>query len=132
MLGLRADDKKDDGQVNGFLGKELTVTGKMSFDGLVRIDGRFNGEIDSSGTLVIGDDAVVEARIKVDTTLITGKVKGEIEATSKIELRKPCKLYGNIKTPNLIIGEGVIFEGSCEMGDLEEAVVTPLPLSKEG
>ncbi|MEE9591677.1 MAG: polymer-forming cytoskeletal protein [Thermodesulfobacteriota bacterium] len=133
MLGRLTGNEKDDKQVNGFIGKDLSITGKMRFDGLVRIDGKFNGDIDSSGTLIIGDEAVVDANIKVDTTLITGEVKGEIEATSKIELRKPCKLYGNIKTPNLIIGEGVIFEGNCEMGDLKEAVVvTPLPLSKEG
>ncbi|MEE8185430.1 MAG: polymer-forming cytoskeletal protein [Thermodesulfobacteriota bacterium] len=134
MLGRLTGNEKDDKQVNGFIGKDLSITGKMRFDGLVRIDGKFNGDIDSSsGTLIIGDEAVVDANIKVDTTLITGEVKGEIEATSKIELRKPCKLYGNIKTPNLIIGEGVIFEGNCEMGDLKEAVVVaPLPFSKEG
>jgi cytoskeletal protein CcmA (bactofilin family) len=41
-------------------------------------------------------------------------------------------MYGNLKTSNLIIGEGVVFEGNCEMGDLQEAVVTPLHIEREG
>jgi cytoskeletal protein CcmA (bactofilin family) len=74
----------------------------------------------------------VEAKIKVDAIVITGEVRGEINAASRIDLRKPCKMYGNLKTPNLIIGEGVVFEGNCEMGNLESPVVTPLRIEREG
>ncbi|MFQ5586683.1 MAG: polymer-forming cytoskeletal protein [Thermodesulfobacteriota bacterium] len=132
MFGKNNDSSRESDQMNGFIGKHLTVTGKLNFEGTVRIDGRFTGEIDSTGTLIVGDEGVVEAKIKVDATTITGEVKGEIDAASRIELRKPCKMYGNLKTPNLIIGEGVVFEGSCEMGELQEAVVTPLPIEREG
>jgi len=125
------DSPRDNDQMNGFIGKHLTVKGNLSFEGTVRIDGTFTGEIDSTGTLIVGDDGVVEAKIKVDSTVITGSVKGEIEATTKIELRKPCKMVGNLKSPNLIIGDGVVFEGNCEMGELSEAVVTPLPIDRE-
>ncbi|MFQ5329981.1 MAG: polymer-forming cytoskeletal protein, partial [Thermodesulfobacteriota bacterium] len=90
------------------------------------------GEIDSTGTLIVGDEGVVEATIKVNTAVITGEVRGEINAASRIDLRKPCKMYGNLKTPNLIIGEGVVFEGNCEMGNLESAVITPLRIEREG
>jgi cytoskeletal protein CcmA (bactofilin family) len=131
MFGKNNDADEND-QMNGFIGKHLTVTGKLTFEGTVRIDGRFTGEIDSTGTLIVGDEGVVEAKIKVDAIVITGEVRGEINAASKIELRKPCKMYGNLKTPNLIIGEGVVFEGNCEMGDLQEAVVTPLHIEREG
>jgi len=125
-------DTHDNDQMNGFIGKHLTVTGKLTFEGTVRIDGRFSGEIDSTGTLIIGDEGVVEATIKVKAAVITGEVRGEIKASSKVELRKPCKMYGNLKTPNLIIGEGVVFEGSCEMEDLDSAVITPLRIEREG
>ena len=125
------DGPRDNDQMNGFIGKHLTVKGNLSFEGTVRIDGTFTGEIESTGTLIVGDDGVVEAKIKVDSTVITGSVKGEIEATTKIELRKPCKMVGNLKSPNLIIGDGVVFEGNCEMGELSEAVVTPLPIDRE-
>ena len=126
------DSPRDNDQMNGFIGKHLTVKGSLTFEGTVRIDGTFTGEIDSTGTLIVGDDGVVEAKIKVDTTVITGSVKGEIEAATKIELRKPCKMVGNLKSPNLVIGEGVVFEGNCEMGEPSEAVVTPLPIEREG
>ena len=126
------DSPRENDQMNGFIGNNLTVKGTLTFEGTVRIDGKFTGDIDSTGTLIVGDDGVVEAKIKVDTTVITGSVKGEIEATTKIELRKPCKMVGNLKSPNLIIGEGVVFEGNCEMGELSDAVVTPLPIEREG
>lgn len=112
------DKKKGDLQMNGFIGKGITITGKLGFEGSVRIDGNFNGEIDAiNGTLIVGEGADIEAKIKVDTAIISGELRGMIEAKAKVELRAPGRMYGNIKTPNLVIGEGVIFEGTCEMGE---------------
>lgn len=117
-------DKKrgDSTQMNGFIGKGVTITGKLSFEGSVRVDGGFNGEIDAmSGTLIVGEGAVMEGKVHVDIAVVSGEFRGEIEGKSRIELRAPAKMYGNIKTTNLIIGEGVIFEGTCEMGGERKA-----------
>lgn len=109
------DDKKRGGDVVGFIGKGMYLEGKLSFDDTVRIDGSFKGEISAAGTLVVGEGGVVEGQIKVGSAIITGEVKGLLEASGKVELQSPGKVFGNIKTPTLIIGEGVIFEGNCVM-----------------
>ena len=118
MFGM--GKKKADGHINGFIGKGVNISGKLSFDGVVRIDGRFEGEIDATGTLIVGTDAVIEAKIKVATALVSGEIRGDIEAASKVELVSPGKFYGNIKTNKIIIGEGSLFEGKCEMSDAKD------------
>ncbi len=114
--------KKGSTEMTGFIGRGMSVEGKLSFEGAVRIDGRFRGELASNGTLLVGEGANVEAQIKVDTAVITGEVRGTVEATSRVELKAPGKMFGDIKTPNLIIGEGVIFDGNCIMTKKEGAV----------
>lgn len=115
MFGI--GKKKADGNINGFIGKGVNITGKLSFEGVVRIDGRFDGEIDAAGTLIVGPDAVIKAKIKVDTALVSGEVRGDIEAASKVDLVSPGKVYGDIKTNNITIGEGTLFDGKCVMSD---------------
>jgi len=110
------DDKDLGGkQPNTFIGKGSEFVGKLTFDGTVRIDGKVDGEVFSRGTLIVGPGADVSAKIQVDTVLLSGQVRGNISANKKIEMRAPGKLYGNIKTPVLVVEEGVIFEGNCKM-----------------
>ncbi len=116
----KEDLKSANGEMAGFIGKGMSFEGKLSFDGTVRLDGRFKGELSSKGTLLVGEDAVIEANIKVDKAVITGEVRGVVEADSRVELKAPAKMFGDIKTPNLIIGEGVIFEGNCVMTKKEK------------
>jgi len=116
--------------LNGFIGKGVSVNGKLSFEGEMRIDGRFDGEIEGSGTLIIGEEALLEAKIKVENVLISGEVRGTIESATKIELMAPAKMYGDIKTPSLIISDGALFEGNCDMGG-GSTVITHLPLNQE-
>jgi len=107
--------KKAKDEINAFLGKDTEFEGKFSFTGAVRIDGGFSGEIFSSGTLIVGESAVVKSRISVGDMIISGEVHGDIVAENKIEINVPGKLFGNIQTPKLVIEEGVIFEGNCKM-----------------
>jgi len=109
------DDKKDALEIMGFIGKGMKLEGLLSFEKTVRIDGSFKGEITSSGTLVIGESGFVEGHIKVGIALITGEVKGNVEARERVELHSPGRLDGEIKTPTLIIGEGTAFDGNCVM-----------------
>ena len=105
-------------EINAFLGKDTEFEGKFSFTGAVRIDGKFSGEIESSGTLIVGETATVKSQIHVADLIISGEVNGDIVAENKIEISVPGKLFGNIQTPKLIIEEGVIFEGKCKMQEL--------------
>jgi cytoskeletal protein CcmA (bactofilin family) len=102
-------------QVNGLLDKGCTFEGKLTFDGTVQINGDFRGEVFSDGTLVVGTEARVDAKIVVDTLIAYGKVNGEIEAKSRVEMHVPAMVTANIKTKNLSVEDGVVFQGSCQM-----------------
>lgn len=111
--------QKDTNQINGLLDKGCNFEGKLTFDGIVQINGDFRGEIFSDGTLVVGHDANINAKILVDTLIVDGNVEGGIEAKSKIELHRTGVLVANVNTQSLVIEEGGIFQGSCEMPALD-------------
>jgi cytoskeletal protein CcmA (bactofilin family) len=113
--------KKPRGEVNAFLGTDTEFEGTLVFTGVVRIDGKFSGEIFSGGTLIIGESAIIKAQIHVADVIIRGELYGDIFADNKIEINVPGKLFGNIQSPRLVIEEGVVFEGNCKMKDLEKA-----------
>ena len=84
-MGKRLFTKETD-QINGLLDKGCSFEGKLTFDGIVQINGDFRGDIFSDGTLVIGKDARVNAKIIVDTIIVNGCVEGIVEAKNKIEI----------------------------------------------
>lgn len=100
--------------------------GKLTFDTQVQINGKFEGEIFSEGTLVIGESAEVKAEIEIGTIIIRGKVIGNIKATSRIEIHPPAEVRGNIMSPSLTIEDGSYFEGNCSMGKEPAAEVLKL------
>ena len=75
----------------------------------------------SGGTLIVGESAVIESDVRVSHMVISGEVRGNIEA-DRVEIRAPGKVIGNIRSPVLVIEEGVIFDGSCQMQVQEGAV----------
>lgn len=107
--------------VHTILGPESSFEGKLVFEGTVRIDGTFSGEINTKDILVIGQSAKVHATIRVGQIVINGEVNGDVYAKQSVELNKPAKLRGNIHTPQLMIEKGVIFEGCCKMENLDKA-----------
>ena len=100
---------------SAFLGKGSKVTGKLAFEGTVRIEGHVEGEISAQDTLIIGESATVNAQINGTSVIVHGRVTGDVTARKRLEIRAPGKLFGNISTPSLVIHEGVVFEGQCTM-----------------
>jgi cytoskeletal protein CcmA (bactofilin family) len=111
----KAPEIKAGEKITTTLGKETVFTGTMRFSKSLKIDGRFDGEIVSSGFLYIENGAEVSANIKVKSIVIGGIVHGNIEATEKLEMLATGQVYGNVRTTKLKIADGVIFEGKCEM-----------------
>jgi cytoskeletal protein CcmA (bactofilin family) len=130
----RKDTAAPRGEIKAFLGEGTDFKGILTFEGTVRIDGQMEGEIFTKDTLIVGESAVVNAEINVHTIAISGVVKGNINASGKIEVHRPGKLFGNVKTPSLFIEEGVIFEGNCSMAHDadEEKRVSSITSRKEG
>lgn len=115
VLPARTSQKEASPELNAFLGRGCEYEGKLTFEGTVRIDGRFTGEIFSNDVLIIGQGAEVHAEIDVAVVVVSGNVVGNITARNRVELHAPARLVGNIVAPVLTIDEGVFFEGNCRM-----------------
>ncbi len=112
-----------EGTLSGFVGSGTSVTGEAAFKAMLRIDGHLSGKINSgSGTLIVGANGKVDANIEVAVAVIHGTINGDIIATQRLELGRAAKVNGNIQTPSLVIEQGGIFEGSCKMLKMTEAV----------
>ena len=105
------------GGVSTVFGKETSFYGILEFENPLQINGYFEGEIVTSGVLLIGETAVVKANIRAATVVVGGEVTGNIEATTRLEMLDTGKVYGNVKTAKLQIADGVVFDGNCEMID---------------
>ena len=105
------------GDLNALLGRGSEFDGKLAFEGTVRIDGTFTGEITTSDTLIVGDGAKVTAEITCGTILVHGEVNGNIKASQSVELHKPARVKGDVTTPSLMVERGVVFNGRAQMDD---------------
>ncbi|MBI5854203.1 MAG: polymer-forming cytoskeletal protein [Nitrospirae bacterium] len=110
-----------------YLGKGVDFKGVITFEGTVRVDGRFEGESHTKGTLIIGEQAVVTGVINTGTMIAQGKVSASVTATEKIQLLKPAVLVGDVRTPSLSIEEGVHYHGFSNMGTDRFAEQSPSP-----
>jgi len=113
MLGKKI--KKEEEEVRAFLGKGAEFNGKLMFNGSVRIDGDFKGQIYGNGTLVIGEGAELEADIRVDSVMISGEIRGQIDVKKQVRIYSTGKLLGDLNTPVFSVEEGAFFEGNCRM-----------------
>jgi cytoskeletal protein CcmA (bactofilin family) len=121
--GPRTDDPGGHrpAEINALLGRGTHFEGKLFFEGRVRIDGNFRGEIRGEDVLVIGEGALVVGEIHVVTCIVTGgEVQASIRARDAIELYAPSKVTGALHAPAIFIDRGVQFDGSCKMAPLED------------
>jgi cytoskeletal protein CcmA (bactofilin family) len=100
---------------NSIIGEGTRLGGEFDIDGLLRIDGDFSGIVKSKSKVLIGRNGRAECKIYAGTVVIGGIMKGDIYATEKVEILSTGIILGNIKTPRLIMHEGVIFHGDCKV-----------------
>ena len=109
-------------EITALLGQGTHFQGKLHFEGRVRIDGGFKGEIQSEDILIIGEGAEVEGEIDVATVIIKGgTVRANVRARGSIELYVPAVVIGTLHAPEIFMDKGVQFSGTCTMAPLEEA-----------
>ena len=99
--------------------------------GTVRIDGRVDGEIQTSGTLVVGEEAVITAKVEAGTIVSKGKITGDVVAKERVKLMAPAVLSGSVKAPIFSIEEGVTFDGTCEMSGGEVVDIQRDPSARQ-
>ncbi len=83
----------------------------------LRINGKFEGSLDTKGNLIIGEDAAVKANIIGEKVTVSGMVKGDIRATDTVKLLSSARVAGNIEAPKLSIEEGAVFNGKCRTAE---------------
>src|SRR5271168_1208963 len=97
-------------------GQGTTITGDVTAEGDVRVDGKVTGNVTSKAKTVVGVTGVVEGDILCQNAYIDGRVTGNIEVTELLILSKTANIIGDIKIRKLVVEEGAKFSGRCVMG----------------
>lgn len=97
-------------------GAGTAVTGKLSFDTPMRIDGTMRGELRSTALLVIGEQGSVEGTVRAAEVVVLGEVRGEIRGARRLEIGAAGRVYGTVETHTLIVNEGGLLEATCAVG----------------
>ncbi len=124
--------EEEEGKISGFFDKDTEIKGDLHFKGTFRLDGHFKGKVDSESILIIGDSGKVEADIKIGYIIINGEIKGNIQATEKVEVHANGRVFGTIVSPKLIVEEGAYLEANCQTTDkVSRTTSSPAPPSEK-
>lgn len=121
-----------EGRLSGFVGHGTVLTGETHFQMMLRVDGQLTGTVTSDGgTLIVGTNGQVDANVSVGVATVNGIINGDVIATEKIHLGRTARVMGNIATPRLVIEEGAVFEGGCNMIKAREDLETQATAEQE-
>ena len=129
--GSRQESPPD--KIVTLIGPDTHFQGTVKAKGLVRIDGILEGELETEGDVIIGENGRALLDIKAKNLAVAGYLKGSMELTGKLEIRNTGTVIGTIKAEDLVIDEGACFSGTCEMkGDLlSEDILVSVQENKE-
>lgn len=105
----------DEADIDTVLAPDIDFDGELTFVEPLLVKGTLKGKILSGGDLYVNPGAVVDASIVADKVSVKGSVHGDIHAKQRLELFENAELSGNVKTPDLIVQSGSVFNGSCRM-----------------
>ena len=120
--------QKDEEQVKAYMGEDTVFNGSLTFEGTVRIDGKFEGQVITEDTLIVGETGHLKAEIYAGTVVCIGRVEGTIVASKKVEIHSTSKVVGNVKSPGIYIELGGVLDGTCDMMGKESKVI---PMNNE-
>lgn len=116
MSKNRADVPKELGDVVSIIGPGMKVVGDCTSDGTIRVEGRVDGSVSASKSVVVGKDGMVKGDISTQDAIIAGKVSGSVSAESRIELQATCRVQGDIRSRRVKLDEGGQVDGQLHMG----------------
>ena len=108
------------GELSTILGKGTTINGDVQVQNSLRIDGRVKGNIKTTDTVIIGKGGSVEGQIRSKHVFLAGSVQGDIIAAGKVFLESTSSVFGDIKAARLVVDEGAVFDGKCNMKESEK------------
>ncbi len=101
--------------INSFIGPGSFFEGKFYVSGSVRVDGRFEGEVKTEDTLVVGQTGKIKTHIHAKNVVVEGTMIGNIYAQSTVRLEPTGKVLGDITAPTIHMAAGVIAKGSINV-----------------
>lgn len=109
-------------RIDTVLGPSSNIEGKINASGTVRIDGKYIGDIFSEADVIIGENGNINGNIHAENISISGTVTGNIFAKGLLEILATGKLDGDIEVKKIVISDGAIFKGKCNMiSEISEA-----------
>lgn len=108
------------GELNTIIGKGSKIKGNLNVQNSLRIDGSVIGDVSSTDTIIVGKDGEVQGHVKAKQVLLAGKVQGNISASERVYLESKAVIQGDIKATRLIVDEGAMLDGKCNMTDGKE------------
>ncbi len=115
------------GEVDSQLGSRSMMVGRFEFLGGAELHGELEGEILAKGDLILGESASIRASVQAERMKIFGQVEGDIDCEERIEAFAGARIAGNIRCPNVVMHDGVLFEGRCETGGQGEMGPAEVP-----
>jgi cytoskeletal protein CcmA (bactofilin family) len=120
------------GKIDNLLGSNTSFNGTIKSDGNIRLDGIYQGRIETAGNVIVGPSARVLADIVANTVQVWGAVRGDITAKGRLEILPDGRVWGNVQVVSLLIDEGGMFLGQCQMaGEQVEPLTLPEPAPAE-
>jgi len=120
-----------DGLMNTIIGKDTVFNGTLDVKGALRVDGTVKGKVICSDCVTVGATGIVEAEIEANTAIIAGRMMGNVVTSEKIELQAKCEMEGDLKTKSLVIEQGAVFCGACNMKESKGSLGFLPPEEKE-
>ena len=114
MFGRKKNEDFSE-QVETLIGHTTSLKGSLTSSGALRIDGQFEGDLATTADLIVGEAGKVKATISAKNAMVAGSVTGNMDVSEKLELMASARVAGDLKVGTLIIGEGAVFKGNCEM-----------------
>ncbi len=104
-------------RIDTLIGKNTKFTGNLTTEGTVRIDGEIIGDLILSGNLIMGEHGNIKGNIEADNVHLSGVIEGNVISANQVHIATTGKLYGDISVKNIVIDEGGLLQGNCNMID---------------
>lgn len=116
LFGKRGEQASGAKRVDTYIGKDTAVEGSLKSHGTVRIDGSFVGDIETEGDVIVGEGGLLKAsEVKAKNVTVAGDCQGNLKVQGRLEIAASGKVFGDVCAGALVIEDGAIFHGNCEM-----------------